>query len=260
MGDKISIKVDPREVFGKKVTQLRRQGLTPGIVYGPGIDPLPVQVESIELRKVVAQAGKHSPVHLTGSKRRIAMIKDVTLDPTRNSIRHVSFHAVKADEPVEAEVPIKLIGEGESEAERAGLVILQSLETVMVKALPMDLPSELDVDITGLVEAGERVTVGDIKVPANVELVDKIAAEATSNDEEETEKPSVTDLVVATVYEPSALQAANEAAAGNAEPGDEADVEADNGSDTDQESQDVETRPGGKGQDEPKQSNVDANN
>ena len=260
MGDKISIKVDPREVFGKKVTQLRRQGLTPGIVYGPGMDPLAVQVESIELNKVVAQAGKHSPVHLTGSKRRIAMIKDVTIDPTRNAIRHVSFHAVKADEPVEAEVPIKLVGEGESEAERAGLVILQSLEKVNVKALPMDLPSELDVDITGLTDAGDRVTVGDVKIPANVELVDKIAAEADANDDDEdAEKPSVTDLVVATVYEPSALQAANEAAAGDAEPGDESEVEADNGSDTDQSSQDAETRPGGKSQDEPKQSNVDAN-
>src|SRR5438270_504328 len=63
---------------------------------------------------------------------------------------------------------------------------------------------------------------------------------------------------VATVYEPSALAAANEAAAGEAEPGDEAEVEAEEGGDTDQEAQAPEDRPGGKDQKEPKPTSVEA--
>ena len=118
MGDKITLKVENRDVHGKKVKNLRKQGITPGVVYGPGMEPSAVQADSGELARVVREAGKHTPVMLSGAKKRIAMIKDVDYDATKHGVvRHVSFHAVKADEPVEAEVPIKLIGEGES-AER----------------------------------------------------------------------------------------------------------------------------------------------
>lgn len=226
MGDKISLKLDVRDVHGKKVARLRKDGLTPGVVYGHGIEPLAVQADAGELRKVVAHAGKHTPVSLTGVKRRIAMIKSVDYDPTRHgAIRHVSFHAVKADEPVHAEVPIRLVGEGESDAEKAGLVVLQALDKIEVKALPMDLPEALEVSIVALAEAGDRVTVGDIALPSGVELVEHVDHQAEADDEEE--KPSITDLVVANVYEPSALQAANEAAAGDAT--DEEGVESENG-------------------------------
>jgi hypothetical protein len=88
---------------------------------------------------------------LTGAKKRIAMIKDVDYDPTRHGyIRHISFHAVKANEPVVAEVPIHLVGEGESAAEKAGLIVLQALDKVQVKALPMDLPEAIEISIVGL--------------------------------------------------------------------------------------------------------------
>lgn len=222
MGDKISLNIQAREVHGKKVAKLRAKGLTPGVVYGHGIEPLAIQAESGELRKVVTAAGLHTPVHLTGSKRRIAMIKDVDYDPTRHGvIRHVSFHAVKADEPVVTTVPIRLVGEGESEAEKAGLVVLQALDKIEVKALPMELPDALEVSIIALAEAGDRVTVGDIVMPEGVTLVER--DDGKSDDDEDEEKPKITDLMIASVWEPAALQAANEAAAGDAE--DESEVE-----------------------------------
>ncbi len=254
MGDKITLNIHAREVHGKKVARLRREGLTPAVVYGAGVDAQSIQVESREATKVVKAAGKHTPVHLTGAKRRIAMIKDVDMDPVRHEIRHISFHAVKANEPVVAEIPIRLIGQGESEAEKAGLIVLQSLEKIEVKALPMDLPEAFEVSITGLKAEGDRLTVGDIQVPSGVEIIEH---DDGREEEEGEEQQTIMDLVIANVYEPAALEAANEAAAGDAE--DEAEVEADNGADTPQEGvQDAESRPGGKGQDEPKQSNVDA--
>ena len=226
MGEKISLKIDARELHGKKAARLRGQGLTPGIVYGHGIEPLAVQADAVELRKVVSHAGKHSPVTLTGAKKRIAMIKSVDYDPRKHGvIRHVAFHAVKADEPVHAEVPIRLVGEGESAAEKAGLVVLQAIDKIEVKALPMELPEALEVSIADLAEPGDRVTVGDIKLPEGVELVEHVDHQTEA--EEGEEKQSVTDLVVANVYEPSALQAANEAAAGEAT--DEGEVASDNG-------------------------------
>lgn len=222
MGEKISLKLDVREVHGKKVRKLREQGLVPGVVYGQGLEPIAVQAEAGEVRRVVAAAGKHTPVNLTGPKKRIAMIKDVTYDTTKHGvIHHVSFHAVKADEPVHAEVPVRLVGVGESIAEKAGLVVLQAIDKVEVKALPMDLPDALEIDITTLAEPGDKVTLGDAQLPSGVELVEH---DNGHHDDEEEEKPTITDLVVANVYEPAALEAANEAAAGEAE--DESAVEA----------------------------------
>ena len=172
MGDKITLKVQARDVHGKKVAGLRRQGLVPGVVYGAAIDAVNVQAVEGEVAKVVKAAGQHTPVQLVGKKKTIAMIKDVDRDPVKHTIRHIAFHAVRADEPVEAEVPIRLIGEGESVAERNGLVILQALEKIEVKALPMELPEALEVSIVELAEQGDRVTVADITVPAGVEIVD----------------------------------------------------------------------------------------
>jgi large subunit ribosomal protein L25 len=226
MGDKIQLKLDERTAHGKKVRGLRQQGFTPAVVYGHGMEPLAVQADSGELRKVVTHAGKHSPVNLTGVKSRIAMIKSVDYDPTRHGIiRHVSFHAVKANEQVHAEVPIHLIGEGDSAAEKAGLVVLQALDKIEIKAFPGDLPEALEVSIAGLAVAGDRVTIGDITLPKGVELVEHVSQHAESDEDDE--KPSITDLVVANVYEPSALQAQNDAAAGDAV--DESDVDSDNG-------------------------------
>lgn len=225
MGDKITLTIAKRELQGKKVKQLRKQGLVPGVVYGAGMEAAPIQAEAGEVVRVVRAAGKHTPVMLSGAKKRIAMIKDIDFDSTKHGVvRHISFHAVKADEPVEAEVPIRLVGEGESVAERAGLIVLQSLDKIEVKALPMDLPSHLEANILELAEAGDRVTVKDIKLPEGVEIVEHDDGQAEDEDEEE-EKPTILDLVVATVYEPSALQAANEAAAGEAESADAESVE-----------------------------------
>lgn len=228
MGNKIELKLDEREVHGKKVAQLRKQSIVPAVVYGPGMKPVSVQADHNLLKKIYALAGSHSPVHLTiGSKKRIAMIKDVEFDVVKHTINHVSFHAVKANESVHAEIPIHLTGEGESDAEKAGLIILQSLEKIEVKALPMDLPEAFEVSVAGLKEAGEKLTVADITVPANVEIVDNDdGREGTADDD-----VTIMDLAIASVYEPSALQAANDAAGGDAEDASAEDVEAENGGD-----------------------------
>ena len=224
MGDKISLNLDERSVHGKKVARLRRDNLVPGVVYGQGFEPISVQAVQQVIDKVYRAAGKHHPVHITiGSKKKIAMIKDVDVDPLKNVVRHVAFHAVKQNEKIEAEVPVRLMGEGESVAEKAGLIILQTLEKLEVKAFPMDLPDALEVSIVELAEPGDRVTVADIKLPENVEIVDN----KSGHGDEDEDAPSITDLVVASVYEPSALAAQNDAAGGDAT--EETEVEAEQG-------------------------------
>lgn len=213
MGDKINLDLAKRTEQGKKAAKLRKTGLVPGIVYGQGFEPIMVQAEYNIMEKAVREAGKHTPVYATvDGKKKITMIKDVDRDPAKSRIRHVSFHAVDANEVVTAEVPIRLTGEGESAAEKAGLMVLQAIETIEVKAKPADLPEALEVSIIDLATDEDKLTLGDISLPKGVEFADI--------------EPDF-ELVIANVYEPAALQAANEAAGGDAE--DESQVESENG-------------------------------
>lgn len=235
----ISLKLEQRSIKGKKVAALRKQGLTPSVVYGGKSEPLMVQSPIIETTKVVNAAGKHTPVHLTiDGKKKLAIIKTIDKDPVKHSVRHVAFHAIKQHEIITTEVPLVLVGQGESEAEKAGLVVLQALEKVEIKAKPADLPEAFELSIKDLASTEDKLTLADISLPEGVEFADL---------------EQDFDLVVANVYEPSALQAANEAAGGDIQ--DESEVLGENA----EEGVTEEKMPGGKKQDEPKQSNVDAN-
>jgi large subunit ribosomal protein L25 len=232
----ISLKLDERTLVGKQAAKLRKEGMIPSVVYGGQSEPIATQSPEVETTKVAHAAGKHTPVHLTiDGKKKLAIIKGIDVDPVKHTVRHIAFHTIKQNESIVAEVPIVLIGMGESVAEKAGLVILQAIERVNVKALPANLPEALEISVLGLSGADDRLTFTDIKLPNGVEFADI--------DQD-------TSLVVANIYEPSALQAANESAGGDAE--DEAAVESENGSDTSQQAQVEETKSGSKKQDESK--------
>lgn len=238
----IALKLSERTLEGKQVAKLRAQGFVPSVVYGGQAVPLSTQSPVVETTKVAQAAGKHTPVHLTiDGKKKLAIIKNIDIDPVKHVIRHVAFHTIKQNEKIVTEVPVNLTHAGESLAERAGLIVLQAIEKLEIRALPANLPEALEISIANLETTDDKLTVGDLVLPEGVEFAD---AEQD------------TDLVLANVYEPSALQAANDAAGGDAV--DEADVAAENGSDTPQDGQAEESMPGGKKQDEPKQSNVDA--
>ena len=241
--NEISLKLDGRTVSGKKVAKLRQDGFVPSVVYGGQADPISTQSPTVETMKVANAAGKHTPVHLTiDGKKKLAIIKDIDIDPVRHELRHVAFHTIKQNDVITTQVPVVLVGQGESEAEKAGLVVLQAIEHLEVKAKPADLPESIELSIANLASTDDKITVADIKLPTGVEFADM---------------EQDLDLVIANVYEPSALQAANDAAGGDAE--DESEVESENGSDDASAEPAEEKTPGGKGQDEPKQSNADTN-
>lgn len=239
----ISLKLTKREAHGKKVATLRRDGFVPSVVYGGHDEPVSTQSAVVETDKVVHDAGKHTPVHLTiDGKKQLAIIKSIEIDPVKHRVVHVAFHAIKQNDVITTEVPLILVGVGESAAEKAGLIVLQAIETIEVKAKPANLPESIEISIAHLATDEDKITLHEITLPEGVEYAD------VEQD---------LDLVVANVYEPAALEAANEAAAGDGV--DESQVEAENGSEELEGTQEPESKPGGKLQDEPKQSNVDAN-
>lgn len=212
--NEILLKLDARTLEGKQVIKLRESGYVPSVVYGGQGKPISMQSPLVETTKIVRAAGKHTPIYIIiNGEKKLAIIKDIDLNPVGQKLRHIAFHTINVNDIITTEVPIVLIGQGESAAERAGLVILQAIEMIEIKAKPADLPESLELSIAHLETAEDRITVDDIKLPNGVEFAD------VDQDME---------LVIANVYEPSALQAANEAAGGEAEAEDASKVEAEN--------------------------------
>ena len=142
----ITLKLDARTVAGKKVARLRQDGIVPSVVYGGSSDPISTQSGLVETTKVSRQAGKHSPVHLMiAGKKKLAIIKSIDVDPVKHVLRHVAFHTIQVNDVITTEVPIHLVGMGESPAERGGLVVMQAIEHIQIKAKPADLPEELEL-------------------------------------------------------------------------------------------------------------------
>lgn len=211
--DNISVTLEPREVTGKSVKHLRKEGIIPAVIHDHGKESIIVQGDYQTLTKVWKQAGKHAPIKVkAGSKDYVALIKEADIDPKRNQLTHLVFNAVDKNQKVEAEIPVQPKYAEDTEAtpaERNGLIVLAQLEVLQVKALADKLPDVIYYDAEKLVEVGDSVTVADLVIPQDVEV--------------ETEDTHS----VATVYEPSALAAANEAAAGEAEDGDTPEGDSD---------------------------------
>lgn len=231
--DKIELTLEAREVTGKAVKHLRKGGVVPAVIHDHGKDSVLVQGDRQLMLKAYLAAGKHHPIALKAAgKNYTALIKTIDFEPKKHSLRHIVFGAVKANEKVEAEVPIHpkyAEGNEVSPAERGGFLVISNVSTVIVEATPANLPDVLTYDAEQLVEVGDHVTVASLTVPDGVEI------------------KSEPETVIATVYEPSAIAAANDALAGAEEevPADE--VPTENGSpEDDQDSQAEEDKPGGK--------------
>jgi large subunit ribosomal protein L25 len=242
--DTINLTLEPRKVLGKAVKHLRREGSIPAVIHDHGKPSLHVQGDSLAMLKVWRAAGKHHPVALTtGDLSFVALIRDAAFDPKKHQLTHLVFNAVDRNQKVEADIPLRphyIEGNESSPAERAGLIVLAQLETVQVKDIATSLPDFLEYDAEKLVEIGDHITVADLNIPEGVELVTE------------------PEHTIVTVYEPSALAAANDAAGGTAEPGDEAEVESETESSAEEGTQEGESEPGGHGQKEPKPSSVEA--
>lgn len=215
MANTISVSLQKREVVGKQVRQLRRDGLVPAVIHDHGKPSIIVSGIYADLTRTYRQAGKHHPVQIEADgKKYTALIKKVDLDPRKNTMTHVVFNAVKANQKVEAEIPVRIKfdeGNDSSPAERAGLIVLHNLDTVEVLAIPTKLPDVIEFDGEKLTAVGDVATVADLIVPEGVE----IKTDASHQ--------------VASVFEPSAIAAANDAAGGDAEADDQpaADSEKD---------------------------------
>jgi len=149
-------------------TRLRTDGLVPAVVYGLGRDAIAVSVPWPDLRRALTtEAGLNALITLdVDGQKDLAIIKDLQRHPVRRNVLHIDFLRVDPDAPVAVEVPLILVGEAKLVEARKGIVD-QPLKTLTVKAKPADIPSQIEIDITGL-DIGVAITVATLTMPTGV--------------------------------------------------------------------------------------------
>ncbi len=163
----VQLELDPRELMGKKVRRLRRAGIVPVHLYGPGMEPRSLQCQVSQLIRVLARAGGATPISITiqgESGTHLAFAREIQWDPRRDDLLHVDLLAADVSRLVTAQVPIILTGESAGARGVSGTV-MQQLRTLDVQALPLEMPSQIEVDLSVMEAADSIIRVSDLAIP-----------------------------------------------------------------------------------------------
>lgn len=201
-----------REILGKKVESLRRQGLLPAVVFGKETGSIPITLNHKEFLKVYEEAGESALIDIQIDNGRgqapqlhKVLVTETDIHPVSDEILHVNLHAVSLTEKATATIPIELVGESLIVKSGEGM-LLTLLNEVDVEALPQDLPPEIKLDISVLTEVDQSLAVKDLPVDrAKVEikqdaedLVVKVEHAEMAEEEEEEEEATVEGVEVTT--------------------------------------------------------------
>ena len=169
----IKLNLDPRDILGKKVKQLRKTGTIPVHLYGPGLESRPLQCAQPLLIRALSQAGGTTPINITvpgDNGEQLTFAREIQWDPLTGNILHVDFLAVQANQPVAAQVPISLVGDSPG-AREAGGTVIQQLREVTVEALPLEIPGAIEVDLSKLTDPSGIIRASELDLGPNVTLM-----------------------------------------------------------------------------------------
>lgn len=185
--DKVSLKIELRTVFGKKLNKVRKQGLAPANIYGPDFKSKAISVVYKDLIKTYRIVGKTGVVYLSLDKESIpVLITSVQKHPLTRSFIHVDFRKIDLSKKIEASVPVVSVGVSEAVSQKGGVLLIQS-DTLLIEALPESIPHEIEVDISIIKEIGQEIKVSDLKKSDKYEIKthgDKVIIEVVAHKEE----------------------------------------------------------------------------
>ena len=190
----LSLSAEIRKDFGKKVKNLRKKGILPGVLYGPKIDNRLLEIDLKEFEKIYKEAGESSLISLEIDKKKfLVLIHEVKLDSLTEKPIHVDFYQPRLEEEVIAGVP--LVFEGEAGAVKdLGGTLVKNISEVEVKALPQNLPHEIKVNIDRLKTFEDNILIKDLIISEEVKILKEpkevvVAVSPPEKVEEELEKP-----------------------------------------------------------------------
>lgn len=208
--DEITLKANKRTIIGKQVSALRRAGILPAIIYGTGIEPVPLELNAHEASRILKEVSGSTLLTLQiGSQKHAAIVRDVQIDVLRRELIHIDFLKVALDSVIRTTVPVSTTGEAPAVIDLGGVLVL-GLSQLEIEAMPGDLPDTIIVDLSPLTEINSSITVKDIFAGKDVtvlsdenEILARVVAQAI---EEEIEEEVVEEDLVEALDEPDVLE------------------------------------------------------
>ncbi len=168
--DNIVIEAKKREIIGKQVKALRREGWIPAVIYGPEIEPIAISLDARIANRMLpgVTSSQFITVDVEGEQF-TTLVRDRQQHVIYNNLLHVDFMSVSMTEKLRTSVPIELLGEAPAVSE--GGVLVTGQEYLDVQSLPSDLPERVSIDISKLVSIGDAIYVRDLEMPEAVEVL-----------------------------------------------------------------------------------------
>jgi large subunit ribosomal protein L25 len=168
----VELRAARRTVAGKKVRFLRRQGLVPANMYGPGLSSTPLQLPAREVDTLLRRTTTTMlvPLRVDDEAPRRVLVRGVQRHPVDDHALHVDFYALAMNETLRTAVGLHFTGEAPAVAQFNGTLV-HNVDTIDVECLPADLPARIDVDLSGLEELHQAVHVRDLPVPPGVTIL-----------------------------------------------------------------------------------------
>lgn len=163
----LTLNAQPREITGRKVRQLRNQGLVPVVVYGRDQESTILQVNARNFNDVLYAGGTSQLVTLVvdGGKTHNVLVREIQRHPVKHNLLHADLYAVSMTE--KQQVDVSIVPVNEPVALVAGLMMLQSLDQVTIEALPANIPASIEIDVTDL-DMNRAIIVADLPQIENV--------------------------------------------------------------------------------------------
>jgi len=186
--EKVVLKAAKRDVVGKQVKGLRREGKLPAVIYGRHSEPINIMLDARVAGRTLAKATSSSlvTVDLDG-KEYPTLVRETQRDFIKNTLLHVDFLTVSMTEKLRAYVTLRFKGVSLA-VKDFNAILVHNLEQFHVECLPEDLPEFIEVDISRLSTPGDGIRVGEVPVPAKVRVLDDsdtmVAVAAVSRIEE----------------------------------------------------------------------------
>lgn len=186
-----------RETFGKDLQTARTAGKLPISVYGAKEESGSYFVEIKDFKKVLKEAGESTIVSLaTPNGDKDTLIHDISFHPLSGEPIHADFLVVEKNKPIQVHVPLEFIGESPA-VKTLSAAIVKVMHELEIEALPKDLPHQLEVDLSSLIDLESRITVADIKLPNGVTTEvnpEEVVVSVTEAGEEVVEEETPVDL------------------------------------------------------------------
>lgn len=169
----IELVADNREILGKKVKQLRHQGITPVHLFGHRVQSMALQVPTNQLLSAINSAGKTRLIDLKVNKERRprkVLVREVQTSPYKRELLHVDFYQISVEEKLTVEVPIIMVGEAPALKHKENILV-RELDKIAVECLPTQIPTSIELDLSGLEEAEQAIRVNDIALDEGVKVL-----------------------------------------------------------------------------------------